>query len=289
MHNSSERTALVLGGGGSIGNAWLIGVVAGLFDAGLDVTGADLVVGTSAGATAAAQITSVSPMTLYHDILEAPVPPARPLSPQTAPSPLERTAAVIAASHDPAEMRRSMGAALEEFSTPESSELWRATVAARFPSADWPEQRILITAVDAGTGEPVVFDSESGVDLVDAVAASTAGGFAYGVGEYRYIDGGYRAGAENADLAAGYDRVLVLSPFGGRYRTPEEWGINLDTQVGELRAAGSGVETIYPDEAAVNAFGDNMMDLSKRPAAARAGFDQGRALAAPLTGFWAYW
>jgi hypothetical protein len=41
---------LVLGGGGgSAGNAWLIGVIAGLFDAGLDVTEADLIVGTSAG------------------------------------------------------------------------------------------------------------------------------------------------------------------------------------------------------------------------------------------------
>ena len=41
--------ALVLGGGGSAGNAWLIGVIAGLFDAGLDVTEADLIIGTSAG------------------------------------------------------------------------------------------------------------------------------------------------------------------------------------------------------------------------------------------------
>ena len=57
---AGER-ALVLGGGGSTGNAWLIGVIAGLFDAGLDVTEADLIIGTSAGSTAAAQITSASP------------------------------------------------------------------------------------------------------------------------------------------------------------------------------------------------------------------------------------
>ena len=52
---TGER-ALVLGGGGSTGNAWLIGVIAGLFDAGLDLTEADLVIGTSAGSTTAAQI-----------------------------------------------------------------------------------------------------------------------------------------------------------------------------------------------------------------------------------------
>jgi len=49
--------ALVLGGGGSAGNAWLIGIVAGLAEAGLDVTDAELIVGTSAGSTAAAQLT----------------------------------------------------------------------------------------------------------------------------------------------------------------------------------------------------------------------------------------
>ena len=57
--------ALVLGGGGSTGNAWLIGVVAGLSDAGLDVTAADLTIGTSAGATAAAQLTGATPTELY--------------------------------------------------------------------------------------------------------------------------------------------------------------------------------------------------------------------------------
>ncbi len=48
MRAAGER-ALVLGGGGSTGNAWLIGVIAGLFDAGLDVTESDLIIGTSAG------------------------------------------------------------------------------------------------------------------------------------------------------------------------------------------------------------------------------------------------
>ena len=62
---------------------------------------------------------------------------------------------------------------------------------------------MLITAVDAHTGEPVVFDRHSGVDLVDAVAASCSSGFAYSIGDNRYIDGGYRSNAENADLAAG--------------------------------------------------------------------------------------
>jgi NTE family protein len=163
---------------------------------------------------------------------------------------------------------------------------WRATVAARLPSQRWPERTVLIVAVDAHTGEPVVFDRHSGVDLVDAVAASCANGPPYGIGDSRYIDGGYRRSSENADLAAGYGRVLVLSPLGGRSRAPLEWGMHLAAQVDELRARGSSVETIVPDSNSRDAFGSNLMDLSTRPPAARAGYDHGRALAEQLTEFW---
>jgi NTE family protein len=145
---------------------------------------------------------------------------------------------------------------------------------------------VLITAVDARTGEPVVFDRHSGVDLADAVAASCSSGPAYGIGGSRFIDGGYRRSSENADLAAGCGRVLVLSPLGGRTRAPLDWGMHLAVQADELRARGSRVETVLPDSSSRSAFGGNMMDLSARPPAARAGYDQGRALAGQLTGFW---
>ncbi|MGH7642423.1 MAG: patatin-like phospholipase family protein, partial [Candidatus Dormibacteria bacterium] len=204
---------------------------------------------------------------------------------------MERTSRIIAAAEDAADMRRRMGAAALEMdaaSDDTAQKQWRATVAARLPSQRWPERRILITAVDARTGEPVVFDHHSGVDLVDAVAASTANGFGvppYSIGDNRYLDGGYRCN-ENADLAVGYGRVLVLSPFGGSSRHPPEWSMHLATQVDELRARGSRVETIVPDSRSRNAFGINVMDPSTRAPAARAGYDQGRALAERLTVFW---
>jgi NTE family protein len=165
---------------------------------------------------------------------------------------------------------------------------WRAVIAARLPSQHWPQRPLLIPAVDAHTGEPVVFDRHSGVDLVDAVAASTSNGFGiapYSIGGNRYINGGYRRN-ENADLAAGYARVLVLSPFGGRSRHPLEWGTHLTTQIDELRARGSRVETIFPDRIYEHMFGANAMDPSLRPPAARAGYNQGKALAEQLSEFW---
>jgi NTE family protein len=291
---------LVLGGGGSAGNAWEIGVIAGLFDTGLDVTEADLIIGTSAGSTAAAQITSgIQPTELLAAILAA--APQRPIGPVVsergrapigpASDHMGRTSAVIGAAQDAADMRRRMGAAALETDPASHSSVqsqWRAVVAARLPSQHWPQRPLLIPAVDAHTGEPVVFDRHSGVELVDAVAASTSNGFGippYSIGDNRYINGGYRRN-ENADLAAGYTRVLVLSPFGGRSRHPLDWGMHLTTQVDELRARGSRVETIFPDSNSEHMFGDNAMDLSLRPAAARAGHNQGRALAEQLTEFW---
>jgi NTE family protein len=299
----AERTftlgerALVLGGAGSTGNAWVIGVIAGLSDAGLDVTEADLIIGTSAGSTAAAQITSATPTRLLADILSAtsqqrisrvgsdrghkPNGPAADI--------MARTGAIIAVAEDAADMRRRMGAAaLDETDAASHSSVQtqrRAVVAARLPSQDWPQQRLLFPAVDAHTGEPVVFDRDSGVDLVDAVAASTSNGFPYNVGNSHYINGGYRRN-ENADLAAGYARVLVLSPFGGRSRHPLDWGMHLAAQVDELRTGGSRVETIFPDSNSEHMFGANAMDLSLRPAAAQAGCDLGRVLAQHLTEFW---
>lgn len=288
--------ALVLGGGGSAGNAWLIGVVAGLADAGLDTTTADLIIGTSAGATAAAQITGALPARLFDDIDAGGRLPRgttrsgiRPHGAAGAVSAhMARTQRIIDASSDAADMRRRMGVAAIELAaaTEGAGRRWRETVAARLPREEWPDQPIVLTAVNAATGDPVVFDRRSGVDLVDAVAASCASGFAYPIGTSAYIDGGYRSNAENADLASGYAKVLVLAPFGGASRTPVAWGTHLSTQLDELRSSGSTVETIFPDDASLAAFGDNVMDPTTRPPAARAGFAQGRAAAASLVGFW---
>jgi NTE family protein len=204
---------------------------------------------------------------------------------------MERTSVIIDAATDALDMRRRLGAAALETDPASHSSAqaqWRAVAAARLPSPNWPRRRLLIPAVDAHTGEAVVFDRDSDVDLVDAVAASTSNGFGvppYAIGGRRYINGGYRRN-ENADLAVGYARVLVLSPFGGRSRYPQDWGMDLATQVEELRASGSRVETISPKSDAAHMFGANAMDQSLRPAAARAGYDQGRALGERLSEFW---
>jgi NTE family protein len=140
---------------------------------------------------------------------------------------LERTAAVIAESAAAAELHRWIGAAAIGWAAEQpdgAQERLRATVASRLPRQDWPAQRVLLTATDAETGEPVALDRDSGVSLAGAVAASCAGGIAYRAGGRKFVDGGYRINADNADLASGYERMLVLSPLGGHTRLPIAWG-----------------------------------------------------------------
>jgi NTE family protein len=293
--SNADTRALVVGGGGAAGNAWALGLIAGLGTCGVDVTEAELIVGTSSGSTVAAQITSgTRPADLYAAILaEVPQPQADHTgsggtrAPRlSGPDYLAWSDAIIAGAEDAADMRRRIGAAALALDAGEgSARRWRHIVTARLPGHQWPHQAVFITAIDAQSGEPVVFDRHSGIDLVDAVAASTSALTPYGIGEHRYLDGGYRRG-ENADLAAGYGRVLVCSPFGGRSRVPRAWRMDLATQVDELRAGGSTVLTVFPDAGAGDVFDAHALDPSTRPRAARGGYEQGRALAETVAEIW---
>src|SRR5487761_1558554 len=128
-----HNVALVLGVGGAAGNAWEIGIIAGLAEAGLDMTeAADLVVGTSAGATAAAQVRSG-------------IPPAELLA-----TVFERMRASGAAATSAADLQRAMGAfGLESDCTlGPAAEQRRAMVAARLPHPEWPDRPMIVVAVD---------------------------------------------------------------------------------------------------------------------------------------------
>jgi NTE family protein len=298
----SNNVALVLGGGGAAGNAWQIGVIAGLAEAGLDVAAtADLVIGTSAGATAAAQVRSgTPPAELLASVLAPPMqpvgqnrerPPSLPMATVFA-----RMRAIGAAATSATDLQRAMGAfGLESDSSLEAgAEQRRAMVAARLPRREWPERPMIVVAVDAHTGELAAFDGESGVDLVDAVTASTAApGLVptVAINGRRYMDGGMRS-LDNADLASGYANILVLSPLSGRTGTPPEGqfeglrrfpGTDLASHVETLREQGSHVEVITPDADSRAAMGTNNMDPANRIPSARAGFAQGKQAASRVT------
>jgi len=97
---------------------------------------------------------------------------------------------------------------------------------------------------------------------------------------HRYIDGGARS-VTNADLAAGCDRVLVITP--SQPAAPQPWG-DLDSEIEQLSPAG--VRVVYANEASVAAFGTNPLSPSTRGPAAREGREIGRSEAAAIGSFW---
>ena len=280
---SDQRTALVLGGGGITGIAWEIGVLAGLAEAGVDLGGADLVVGTSAGSVVGAQLTSGADLeALFARQLE---PPTGERAARMTRAALARYGwAVLRSRGDDVAFRRRVGAlalaAQQAGLTPTEQERLDV-IGSRLVSRAWPDRDLRITTVDAQTGEFRVLDRTSGVPLLQAVAASCAVPGVYPpvtIDGRRYVDGGMRSAA-NADLAEGCDRVVVLAPI------PRGIGplASVDAQVTGMVAR---VAVVSPDEASRRAIGRNVLDPAARAGSARAGRAQAADVAAQVSEAW---
>jgi NTE family protein len=273
--------ALVLGGGGVAGIAWLSGLLAGLAAEGADVSGADLLAGTSAGSAVAAQVASGRPLEELYARQADPALQNRELVPAgVSVSTVMETWMRLAYenSGDPAAVRLGLGARALAADTVTEAER-RAVIEGRLPSHEWPARRLLVTAVNALTGELRVLDRESGVGLVDAVAASCAVPMIWPpvtIDGVRYVDGGVYS-VNNLALAAGYERVLLIAPM-------DDPG--LQEEIAAVAEKGGRVEVIGPDEASRQAFGADPLDPSTRTPAAGAGLAQGRAAAAGVAAFW---
>ncbi|MET7458923.1 patatin-like phospholipase family protein [Nonomuraea sp. NPDC005501] len=272
---SEIKRALVLGGGGVAGIAWATGVLAALAANGVDVPAtADKIIGTSAGSAVAAQITSGLSMP---ELLERQTNPALQAPELRSGVEMDQLWAVIQeiyeSSRDRVERLRGFGAmALAADTVPEAER--RRVIEGRLPVHTWPERDLVIVAVEALTGETALFGPGSGVELVDAVAASCAIPGVWPpvtIDGVRYIDGGVRSAA-NADLASGHDRILVIAPM------PEP--------VEGFEATGGKVEVVGPDEASLAAFGADPLAPEVRGPAAEAGYAQGAALAARIAELW---
>ena len=277
-----DRRALVLGGGGVTGIAREIGVIAGLADRGIDLAAADVIIGTSAGSVAGADITcGQEPEALYQAQLAPPDPePAARIGL----GPTGRLAWVMNTSRDPARARARTGHwALAARTMPQADR--RTVFQARLPARSWPATMLKVTAADARTGEFAVFDSAGEAGLADAVGASCAVPGIWPpvtIGNRRFIDGGVRSVA-NADLAARYQRVVIVAPvaqgIGPLMPGPGR-------QAAALAAAGARVALVRPDRPAMRAIGHNVLDVSRRAAAATAGRAQAAAEAAAVRAVW---
>jgi NTE family protein len=274
--------ALVLGGGGVTGVAWETGLLFGLAEKGINLTDAALFVGTSAGSVVAAQVTSGTPLSQLYEAQIA--TSSGEIAAQMSMAAIVRFLLAAALPGDRKRARARLGrAAMRAKTVPAAERL--AVIANRLPSHEWPQQtQLLITSVEAETGEDVVFTKESGVSLVNAVAASCAVPLVWppiSINGHHYIDGGVRSTA-NVDLARGCERIVVIAPIAASLR-------RADSPAGQIAAMGAGVQSIIlsPDAAARAAIGSNVLDPAHREAAAKAGLAQAATVADQVRAVWA--
>lgn len=287
---SNARRALVLAGGGYAASAWELGLITGMADAGLDVRNAGLFVGTSSGSRVALHLASGD---AHEDALQRRLQPG-PRSSERPPAVdwvglREGVARAKQAGGTPTEILRRIGELAVAAASGTSGASRREIVAAQLPMTTWPEKRVLIATVNADTGERRAFDRESGIDLVEAVMATTASFGAPPIlfqGE-RYIDGGFYC-TDNADLATGFDRVMILA----LKRPPEIPSMSvasLDETVRTLQDNGAWVEVIQPDETVLADFaaaGGILNPAISAPAARAGRLQGGRIVNERLLSFW---
>ncbi|WP_181765598.1 patatin-like phospholipase family protein [Streptomyces albidus (ex Kaewkla and Franco 2022)] len=273
--------ALALGGGGLTAYAWQAGVLAGLAQAGVDLSDAHLLAGTSAGALLAVELAAgTAPADLYQG----------QVSGERVVLDVDFTFAMTAkylwaalGSRDPETvLKRLCRLALSVRDVPETEVL--DAIGSQLPVTVWPERPLRLFAVEAVTCEPTGFTARSGVDLVRAVAASCALPPLFPpitVGKRRWVDGGVRS-TTNADLVHGHRRAVVLAPI------PKGPGASPSAtdQVASLAADGTQVALLVPDRAARRAFGPNPLDATRIPGAARAGRRQAAAEAERVHAIW---
>ena len=281
----TTKRALVLGGGGVAGIAWQTGILLGVADevpaAAQALLKSDVLLGTSAGSSVVAQISSgLSLVDLFaRQVAEE----SAEIDPGVA---IDAIADLfLAALSDPdatvSQKRQRIGAVALKTDTV-AEPLRHNVIAQRLPSHSWPDRVLRVTAVDIATGELVVFDRDSGVDLVDAVAASCAVPGAWPpvtIGDVRYMDGGVGS-TINLSFADDCDAAVVLVPAGES--SPSPFGAGAANEIDGFRGAALGV---FADDGSLAAFGANPLDPRCRRGSAEAGRAQGRREAAAVAKF----
>lgn len=282
-----SNNTLVLGGGGVTGIAWMTGLLHGLEIQGLDLKKFDRIIGTSAGATVAAQISTNCPLEYLYLHQVNPEQQVKEITPSiNLIKIIFKFTPAFFARKNPIIFRQRIGKAALRSNTV-STEVRRQVILDRMPKHDWPDIQLDIMAVNAISGEIANFTKHSKVNFVDAVAASCAvPGIwpAVKINSEYYYDGGIRSG-ENADFAKGANHVLVISPSGlDGMSFP---GSSLRAEIDLLEQTGSNVTLISPDSHSKNEMGKNTLDPSKRSVAAKAGKLQGSTFTqAAISSLW---
>jgi NTE family protein len=245
-----------LGGGGVFFVAWQVTYLEQLAQRGVDLKGADRVVGTSAGSLVGAILEGGHLRRFEREVSLFSKTPAlvSALAPAGSLKPSQQRAldAFTAAQSAEPDLLRSIGHDALAALTPSANKMARS-VSLMLLSRTWPSPSLHITCVDTFTGERCVVTHEAGVRIERAVAASSAvpGIFSpQPIGDRRCMDGGVSGSGTHLDLLAGADRVVVLSlvdpspkPVGAMTQASGAF----QAEVAQLEASGSQVFLRSPE------------------------------------------
>jgi NTE family protein len=274
---SDHNRALVLAGGGLAGIAWETGVLLGISDeipeAGQALLDSDVLLGTSAGSTVAAQIGSGLPLgeLFARQVAAGETHEIHPGVSMEAVTDLFLNAMLTPGATDEQKLQKIGAVAAATDTVPES--VRRSVIAHRLPSHEWPQRALRVTVIDIATGELVVFDNTSGVDLIDAVAASCAVPGAWPpvtIGDRRFMDGGVGS-TVNISVVQDCGVAIALVPSG--VESPSPWGT---AAAEEIDAFSGATLAVFADSESVAAYGPNPLDPACRVPSAEAGRVQGR-------------
>lgn len=207
----SPTRTVVLGGGGTVGVAWQTGLLTGLREAGVDLAAASSIVATSAGSLVGVLLASGRDVTDALAVLAA-VGQKLDFDSLGAGSRhfLDASRQAVFAA-DPQQALRAIGSAAREASTA-LTEVEYLGLLETLDGVAWPAG-FRCTAIDAGTGELVVWGPKSGVPLLHAVAASCVVPMLFPtvtIDGNRYMDGGI-VNHLNAAAAPPSDVLVVVS------------------------------------------------------------------------------
>ena len=300
----SRPDVLVLGGGGVLGEAWMMGVLAGIEDAtGFDLRRCEYFVGTSAGAIVAAHLVAGRsprrPASVGTEIEAAASRPVNSLANVAIGAARRAGAWALAAGTSFAPLALGLAAPggalvraamLRALPHPQDTldDLQRniEQSGARF------DGRLRVSAVDRRNGRRVMFGSPRAphATAAEAVAASCSVPWLFApvrIGGREYVDGGVWS-ATNLDAApAGLQtHVLCLNPTANIVGTQSVLALirnvarsAVSIEAMALRRRGAAVATVAPNTESALAMGTNFMDREPRGRVLAAGYRQGLSLA----------
>ena len=288
---AGARRGLVLGGGGIFFIAWQVAYLRELEERGVDLSTAEIVVGTSAGSLVSAILTGhklrrfageLSLLSKVPKVVNALAPAGNLVASQ------DRALQMFqqAGDHDPATIKAIGYAALAAQAAPAAK--MRRSVSAALRMNKWPAQSLHIATVDTYTGERLIIDAAAGVPVAAASAASSAvpGLFSpQPVRDRKCMDGGVSGSGIHSDVVSGAEKAVILS-LGANAPMPEAMmtikPTALAEEVAALEAHGTQVILRGPEPTEVA----KLMSPAAVPEAIEMGQRQAAQHAVELGAFW---